>query len=294
MTRLAVLSDIHGNLPALEAVMADMQSLKIDHVVLPGDIVNWGPFNREVMELVTAQRWSMIRGNNEYYLLDYLSPRAPDHWKEFTLPPWLHHQLKDWFHFIAGLPDELQLRFPDAPPVRVVHGYPGNPWEAIFPDTPDERVREMLRGVEESTIIAAHSHIIMDRVLDDWHILNAGSVGVPLDGIRSASYMILDGDASGWRASLRRIEFDYERIYAEFERQNFVEQVGVTGHLIIEEFKAARLRLHACQLWCRETYPGETLTFARAEEFLQTVDPNPYMLPAYRDNHHNTRSPIEP
>lgn len=286
MTRLAVLSDIHGNLPALEAVIADMQPFQVDHVVLPGDIVNWGPFNREVMELVTAQRWSMIRGNNEYYLLDYLSPRAPEHWKEFTLPPWLHDQLKDWFYFIAGLPDELQLRFHDAPPVRVVHGYPGNPWEAIFPDTPDDRVREMLCGVKEATVIAAHSHIIMDRVVDGWHILNAGSVGAPLDGIRSASYMILDGDSNGWRATLRRVEFDYERIYAEFERQNFVERVGVTGKLIIEEFKTARLRVQPCQIWCRETYPGEELTFARAEEFLQTVDPNPYMLPVYRENHH--------
>jgi hypothetical protein len=98
--------------------------------------------------------------------------------------------------------------------------------------------------------------------------------------------MILDGDSSGWRATLRRVEFDYERLYAEFERQNFVELVGVSGKLIIEEFKTARIRLHACQLWCRETYPGEELTFARADEFLQTVDPNPYMLPVYRENHH--------
>jgi hypothetical protein len=124
----------------------------------------------------------------------------------------------------------------------------------------------------------------MDRVVDGWHILNAGSVGVPLDGVPAASYMILDGDATGWRAMQRRVPFDYERLYAEFERQNFVERVGAAGQLIIEEFKAARLRLLPCPNWIEAAYPGETLTSAHADEFLQMVDPNSYMMPAYRGN----------
>ncbi len=283
MTRLAVLSDIHANLPALEAVVADMAQFNVDQVVVAGDIVNWGPFNREVMEYVTGQRWSLIRGNNELYLLDYLTPRAPEYWKEFTLPPWLREQLKGWFYYIGGMPDELQLRFHDAPPVRVVHGYPGNPWEAIFPDTPDERVREMLCGVSESTVIGAHSHIVMDRAIDGWHILNPGSVGAPLDGDPAAKYMILDGDVNGWTAMQRRVAFDYAPVYAEFERQKFIDQVGVTGQLIIEEFKTSRLRVQPCQIWCKETYPGEALTFERMEEFLSTVDANQYMPQPYRE-----------
>ncbi|MBE2185030.1 MAG: metallophosphoesterase family protein [Anaerolineae bacterium] len=287
MTRLAVLSDIHANLPALEAVAADMAQFSVDQVVVAGDLVNWGPFNREVMDFVTARRWSMIRGNNELYLLDYLTPRAPEYWKEFTLPPWLREQLKDWIHYIGGMPDELQLRFHDAPMIRVLHGYPGNPWRGIFPDTPDEQARELMAGVGEATVIMAHTHIVMDRVVDDWHLLNSGSVGAPLDGDAAAKYMILDGDAAGWKATQRRVEYDYAPVYAEFERQRFIDQVGVTGQLIIEEFKTSRLRVQPCQIWCKEMYPGETLTVERMQEFLSSVDPNRYMLPVYREQRSN-------
>ena len=71
MTRLAVLSDIHGNLPALKAVIAEIEQEGLDAVVVSGDVVNWGPFSREVLERITTLGWACIRGNNEYYLLDY-------------------------------------------------------------------------------------------------------------------------------------------------------------------------------------------------------------------------------
>ena len=61
MTRIAVLSDIHGNLPALEAAAADMQQFDVDQVVVNGDVINWGPFNREVMEIVRERRWRIVR-----------------------------------------------------------------------------------------------------------------------------------------------------------------------------------------------------------------------------------------
>ena len=89
MTRLAVLADIHGNLPALEAVSMDMAQFEVDHVVVAGDSVNVGPFSREVLKLVSERNWATIRGNNAFYVLDYQTPRMPEHWSAFTLPPWL-------------------------------------------------------------------------------------------------------------------------------------------------------------------------------------------------------------
>ena len=78
MTRIAVLADIHGNLPALNAVIDDMARFAVDHVVVAGDSVNWGPFSREVLEIIAARKWAVIRGNNAYYALDYATGRAPD------------------------------------------------------------------------------------------------------------------------------------------------------------------------------------------------------------------------
>ena len=76
MTRLAVLADIHGNLPALQAVIDDMAQFAVDQVVVAGDSINWGPFSREVLEVIRERRWPVIRGNNELYLLDYDTERC--------------------------------------------------------------------------------------------------------------------------------------------------------------------------------------------------------------------------
>ena len=205
MIRLAVLADIHGNLPALQAVMADMARFDIDRVAVAGDSVNWGPFSRQVLEIATRLGWALIRGNNELYALDYHTGRAPAHWSSFTLPPFLRDQLGDaWVGRLAMLPDTLQLRFRDAPPLRVLHGIPGDHWQAITPATPATQVSDWLAGIGEGAVIAAHSHIAMTRHVAGWQIFNPGSVGVPLDGELSASYMILAGDECGWQLEAHR------------------------------------------------------------------------------------------
>jgi protein phosphatase len=75
VTRIALLSDIHGNLPALERVIKDMRQFAPDHVVVAGDMVNWGSFSAEVMQIIHENRWTMIRGNNEYYCIN---PSVPE------------------------------------------------------------------------------------------------------------------------------------------------------------------------------------------------------------------------
>ena len=70
MTRLAVLADLHGNLPAFEAVRTDLAQFSVDRVVVAGDLINWGPSSAEVAARVLEAGWAVIRGNNEFYLLD--------------------------------------------------------------------------------------------------------------------------------------------------------------------------------------------------------------------------------
>lgn len=279
MTRLAVLSDIHGNLPALQAVMADMENYDIDHVVVAGDSIGGGPFPRQVMEIIFEHNWAVIRGNNEFYSLDFGTARAPEHWSSYTIPPitnaLLGHQ---WIQVIASLPDALSLRFRDAPPIYVTHGIPNNPWQAIYPQTPIADIQTWLNDVTETTVILAHSHVAMERHMDRWHIFNAGSVGVPLDGEHSASYMILEGTDAGWSLlEHQRIAFDLAPIYAEFERQEFVKQVGLSGQLLIEEFRTARLQLYTFHRWQNEVYPDQPESFEHMEEFLQLENIDAYI-----------------
>jgi len=254
MTRLAFLADIHGNLPALETVLNDLAQFKVDQVVVAGDVVNWGPFSAQVLERVTREGWPVIRGNNEFYLLDYNTPRAPAEWKDlgqWPMLPWLHRQLNGrWQNVIAAWPDALSLRFADGPPIRVVHGSPRSPWESIHWTNSDEEITARLAGVEETTVVAGHTHLMMNRTVGQWRILNSGTAGLPLDGrVSSVSYLLLESDAAGWRPTWRRVDYDLERVLAEFDRLRFVEECGIVGRLVIAEYQTARLNLLPFLRW---------------------------------------------
>ncbi|HUS15439.1 MAG TPA: metallophosphoesterase [Chloroflexia bacterium] len=284
MSRIAVLADIHGNLPALEAVAADLAQFQPDAVVVAGDIVSWGPSSLEVLDLVTSHGWAVIRGNHEYYVLDYGTPRARPEWhdpRQFPQLPDLHRQLAGrWLRTIAAWPDTLQLRLADAPPLRIVHGTPASPWAPMYPDAPAEHLAALLGGVEETTVVAAHTHLPMDRVVDRWHLINPGSVGVPLDGIFGAAYAILEGSPAGWQAEIRRIPFDYEALFATFRARQWVERYGVGGRLAVEEFRTARPWIHPFLVWRQRHHPGAPITEELLGEFW-TVDPAVYTTSAY-------------
>jgi hypothetical protein len=211
--------------------------------------------------------------------LDYNTPRQPTHWNDRTqwsMLPWLQGQVTGRLRAsIAAWPDTLSLYFPDAPPLRVVHGSPRHVSESIYATSPDADVAAVLAGVAETTVIVGHTHIAMDRVVDRWHVLNPGSVGVPLDGDLSASYMLLDAAGDGWRATLRRVRFNYAPLFAEFERQRFAEQCGVVGRLVLREFETARLQLLPFLWWRDATHPGHPLDPQLFSAFM-AVDPRPY------------------
>ena len=244
MTRLAILADIHGNLPALEAVRRDLSQFAVDCVLVAGDVINLGPFSEQVVRRVIESDWAVVRGNGEFYLLDYDTPRAPDEWNdplEFPMRPWLDRQLSQHSKSaIATWPDTLNLRFRDAPPIRVVHGSPRSASRGIFAGSSDEEIAAAMSDTEEEFVVAAHTHLPLDRISVRWRILNPGSVGVPLDGLFTASYMLLDGSADGWEPTFRRIPFDYEPVFREFDRLGILEECGAMGKFCIETFRTAR------------------------------------------------------
>lgn len=285
MTRVAILADIHGNLPALEAVLADLAQFAVDRVIVAGDVINWGPFSAQVAGRVLANGWDVIRGNNEFYLLDYETPRARDSWDDrahFPMLPWLRRQIPPALHLrIAAWPDTISFLPPDAPPLRIVHGSPRSPWEGIAPGDAEGEVLPLLAGVAEGTIVAAHTHLPMDRRIGHWRVLNPGSVGVPLDGHHAASYLLLDGERDGWHATFRRVPFSNEANYREFARQGFVEECGIIGEMVVEEYRAARIGLVPFLNWRREVCPDAPLSAGTLARF-RAIDPAPYVPALYR------------
>jgi predicted phosphodiesterase len=287
MTKLAVLSDIHGNLSALKAVISDLHVFDVDHVIVPGDVISFGPFSRQTAQFIIDQRWPVIRGNNEFFLVDYKTPRAPVEWNDpvqFAPTAWLDRQFdKRLKTVIAAWPDVLNLRFRDAPPIEVIHGTPESPWDSIFWTMEDEEIEKVLQNVKADYVICGHTHLPMDRRSGRWHIFNPGSVGVPLDGIFSASYMILEGNEQGWTATFRRVPFDYESVFEEFERSGYNKESGPMGRLVVEVYKTARPILGFIR-WREVVRPGAMLTDELVDEYLSEANWWDYAHPAYHIN----------
>lgn len=271
MTKLAILSDIHGNLPALEAVLSDLENYDVDQVIVAGDVINFGPCSRKTAEIVIEKGWPVIRGNNEYFLLDYKTPRAPAEWNDpiqFAPTAWLDRQFDlELKSRIACWPDLITLRFKDAPPIQVFHGTPNNPWDSIYWTLTDEEIKKLLFNIEADFVICGHTHLTMNRQSGKWRIFNPGSVGVPLDGIFSASYMLLEGNEQGWTPTFRRIPFDYEAVFQEFEKSGYNKECGPIGRLVVEIYRNARPMLGFLK-WREIHKPGFPITEELLDEFL--------------------------
>ena len=230
--RLAVLADIHGNLPALEAVQSELERIQPDSVVLDGDLINPIPFSNQVIDSVRARDWAVVRGNHEFYLLDYGTERAPAGSEDAERGRCLHWLVKRigtaQANYLAALPDALTLRYPGTQPICVSHGVPGRNRVGFYQDTEAEKVISAINMIEEATVISAHTHVQVDRVLHtaagsgpgsaareagrglsnrgaaagspqpqkerarSWRLINPGSIGLPLNGDVRAQFATLE------------------------------------------------------------------------------------------------------
>jgi putative phosphoesterase len=175
--RVAALHDVHGNLPALEAVLAEVASLEVDRIVVGGDVVA-GPFPQESLDRLREAEAEFLRGNADRY-----SPRAPEGTWE-----WLSAQIDEDAHeFLRALPLTVSL---DG--VLYCHGSPRDDDEILTKVSPDERFRAALEGVAERVVVGGHTHVQFERVVDGIRFVNAGSVGMPYEGRQGAFWALLD------------------------------------------------------------------------------------------------------
>ena len=177
--QVAVLSDVHGNLAALEAVLAEVASLEPDRIVSCGDVIA-GPFPRECLERLVDHDAVFVRGN-----ADAESPRAPaDVWE------WIAAQLDPVsLEFVTGWPHPVSLGG-----VLYCHGSPRDLDEVLTRVSPDERFRAALAGVDERIVVGGHTHVQFERVVDGIRFVNAGSVGMPYEGRPGAFWTLVDGE----------------------------------------------------------------------------------------------------
>jgi putative phosphoesterase len=214
--RVAVLSDVHGNAPALAAVLAEVEREGPDIVVFGGDLT-WGPLPDETLECVRALSVParFVRGNADRAVLEGANQTVTERWMQerhgaaarLFLERFADHEVID----VEGLG-----------PVRFTHGSPRTDEECITPRTPAERVREFMSGVEERVLVSAHVHIQFDREVAGIRSVNPGSVGLPYEERPDAYWALLSAVVE-----LRRTAYDVEDAVARYRATDFpnVEQI---------------------------------------------------------------------
>jgi predicted phosphodiesterase len=203
---LALLYDIHGNVPALDAVLADAERAGADAYLLGGDYGAWGPDPLECIERLRAlPHTTWIRGNGERWTRDPPLDR-PEVAEMLRQRDSGYGREEGW---LWSLQAQVEL---DG--VLYVHGSPRSDVES-FPAEPDARDDWMLAGVRDTTVVFGHSHLQFRRPGPNGTLLvNPGSVGMPLDGDVRAAYALRGDDGV---LEFRRVEYDVERAAAAYE-----------------------------------------------------------------------------
>ena len=233
--RLAFLADIHGNLPALEAVLSDLRHQSPDAIYLVGDQINRCPWNNEVMALVIAAGWPTIAGNHDLIVGMINTPQNHHPFTNRARFPtlwWTQAQLTtEHLTVMRQWPEELTIAEPGLPAIRVVHGIPGNAFVGILPEDREEKLREVLTGIEETVIVCGHVHRPLARTVDQWQVYNGGSVGIPYNGDPRAQYLLLDGIDRQWAPTFRQIDYDHSPIPQAFVTSGMQAAVGAMAEL---------------------------------------------------------------
>ncbi len=252
MTRIAILADIHGNIPALEAVLDDVVSQVVDEVLVAGDLVGRGPEGSRVVRRVRELGFPAIGGNHEDYLLDFRQGNIPEEWREseeWNAARWMATELDDEdVAYIEALPFSLAR-----PDLLVVHGTPESNRHGIGPWTEDEEIDGFLAQVDENVLVCAHTHRPLWSERDAGMVVNVGSVGLPFNRDRRAQYAVFERDTGrwGWRLEMRQVGYDLERIFTVYETSGFLEAGGVTARLLRLELEHAAPLLVPFIEWAR-------------------------------------------
>lgn len=217
--RVAVFSDVHGNLTALEAVLADIEQQGADTAVFAGDLCFIGPRPSECLQLVRERGIPAIYGNTDDWVLGRQEPPPP---RQATAA-WTREQLSEAQRaWLNALPFAVRYQQTSnaADALHIVHANPRDVNQIIFPPEqeqqtyynqirqPDSELEPLLAGLEAAVLAFGHLHIPSTRTWGDLRLANISSVNVPGDGDPRAKYGLFTWQGGEWGLELRRVEYD--------------------------------------------------------------------------------------
>ena len=195
--RVAALYDIHGNLPALEAVLNEVHQLKVDKILVGGDVV-LGPMSQECLDLLMSLKMPthFIKGNCEVAVINASNGKPIPNLPEKVLKDihWTVNQLfSHHFTFMEQWPLTLTMEIKDLGNVLFCHATPENENDIFTRLTPEKELLSIFEKIDVNHVVCGHTHMQFDRKIGSVRVINAGSVGMPF-GDPGAYWLLLDGD----------------------------------------------------------------------------------------------------
>ena len=220
MKNVACISDIHGNLSALQAVLADIRSIGCDTILCAGDIVGYGPYPNEVIECIRSMGIQTIMGNHDE-AVGFKLPACGCHIDDPEQKRLSAHMLK-WSikntteqnrEFLRSLPEQISMCI-EGHTLLLVHGSVDSINEYVNDDD-EERIEALLDSIEQNIYIFGHTHCPFIKQREDKMMINAGSVGRPKQGDTCASYVHLQLSQGSASAEVRKVPYDVKKAAAD-------------------------------------------------------------------------------
>lgn len=216
MKKVAFISDIHSNLPALEATLSDIESKGIDEIYCLGDIIGYHSFTNDVIKMLKDRGVISIMGNHDKVIADKDFDRELD--KNFVMT-WNCNELTDENReYLKSLPETLILHF-ERVSVQIVHGSPNSIEEYIREGS--EEADYFIENMDTDVLISGHTHIPYITEKDGKYLLNTGSVGKPKIGKPQASYLVLGFNIGEVEPEMVFIDYSVEIITDHLRKRSF-------------------------------------------------------------------------
>ncbi len=229
--KVALIGDVHANLPALEAVLAHARESEqsVEAIWNMGDFVGYGAFPDEVVQLLRKENVLSIIGNYDLKVLQFKQKKKK--WRKKKRPEkylafkWTYEHLsKKSRKYLRFLSQEIRMKAKGRR-ILLTHGSPASNEEPLTPNTPEKRLRELAQMAKADVIICGHSHQPFAREVDGVWFINTGSVGRPDDGDPRACYAILQIESKDKDIQVHhyRVEYDVERAVAAIREHKLPE-----------------------------------------------------------------------
>lgn len=222
LVRIAIVSDIHGNLPAFQRVLAELDERgPFEYVIGGGDYAFGGLYPAECLELVREREFDCVRGNTDEWIVELATGgRVPAQAFEPSdrhtgivaeVDRWAVERLDtEMVEFLAGLPLDWRLVGPSGQRLGFVHATPWSTHPVVMPDASEEVANRMLDAAEVDVLVYGHIHIPYVRALGGRTLACAGAVGMPLDGVPRPCFAIASDAGDGWVIEHVRVDYDRE------------------------------------------------------------------------------------